>query len=115
MSSKRARTPPISDSRTPSPEPTPKAIRTASLHGSDAAPGSEPLLCTLPPTCNPPNRPTPLANSTELEKHYAKYHAHVCEERGCGCVFPEERLLALVSGPICGSPITTSSVIAHLM
>ncbi|KAH9930277.1 uncharacterized protein B0H18DRAFT_840191, partial [Fomitopsis serialis] len=54
------------------------------------------LLCTLPPTCNPPhNRPTPLANSTELESHYATYHAHVCEEEGCGCVFPDARLLEL--------------------
>ncbi|TFK71667.1 hypothetical protein BDN72DRAFT_764670 [Pluteus cervinus] len=52
-----------------------------------------PLLCTLPPTCN--RKPTPLENSRDLEAHYAKYHAHVCEERGCGCVFPDERLLEL--------------------
>jgi hypothetical protein len=57
-----------------------------------------PLLCTLPPTCNPPHgRPTPLANSAELETHYAKFHAHVCEWERCGCVFPEGRLLELVS------------------
>ncbi|KAF9478260.1 hypothetical protein BDN70DRAFT_880224 [Pholiota conissans] len=52
-----------------------------------------PLLCNLPPTCH--RQPTPIANTTELERHYAKYHAHVCEERGCGCVFPEARLLDL--------------------
>ena len=55
------------------------------------------LLCTLPPTCNPPhNKPTRLANTIALEAHYAKYHAHVCEERGCGAVFPEGRMLDLV-------------------
>lgn len=54
-----------------------------------------PLLCNLPPTCH--RQPTPIANTTELERHYAKYHAHVCEQRGCGCVFPEARLLDLVS------------------
>ncbi|KAG6841127.1 hypothetical protein C0991_001696 [Blastosporella zonata] len=58
------------------------------------AASSPPLLCTLPPTCN--HRPTPLANSRELETHYATYHAHVCEQGGCGAVFPEARLLELV-------------------
>jgi hypothetical protein len=57
-----------------------------------------PLLCTLPPTCNPPhNRPTSLASTKDLESHYSNFHAHVCEERGCKCVFPEARLLELVS------------------
>lgn len=53
------------------------------------------LLCTLPPTCN--HHPTPIANVKDLEAHYAMYHAHVCEQPGCGCVFPDERLLELVS------------------
>ncbi|KIK04542.1 hypothetical protein K443DRAFT_675791 [Laccaria amethystina LaAM-08-1] len=52
-----------------------------------------PLVCSLPPTCN--HRPTPIANTKELESHYAKYHAHVCELTGCGCVFPDARLLEL--------------------
>ncbi|KAF9454390.1 hypothetical protein P691DRAFT_808524 [Macrolepiota fuliginosa MF-IS2] len=51
------------------------------------------ILCTLPPTCN--RHPITLANSKELERHYATYHAHVCEQPGCGCVFPETRLLEL--------------------
>ena len=55
---------------------------------------SPPLLCTLPPTCN--HKPAAIANTAELERHYAKYHAHVCEEQSCGCVFPEARLLSLV-------------------
>ncbi|KAH6915817.1 hypothetical protein BKA70DRAFT_1556399 [Coprinopsis sp. MPI-PUGE-AT-0042] len=55
--------------------------------------GHRGLICTLPPTCN--RKPTPLANSKELESHYSKYHAHVCEDSGCGCVFPEPRLLEL--------------------
>ncbi|KAI0941009.1 hypothetical protein AcV7_003231 [Taiwanofungus camphoratus] len=91
MSSKRSRAK-SQTSSSPS-EPTPKAARTVLL--SDFASAS-PLLCTLPPTCNPPqNRPTPLANTGELEAHYATYHAHVCEEKGCGSVFPDARLLEL--------------------
>ncbi|KAJ7623701.1 hypothetical protein FB45DRAFT_926507 [Roridomyces roridus] len=71
--------------------PTTKAQRTT--------PGPEdpatvlPLLCTLPPTCN--HTPTPLANSKDLESHYATYHAHVCEEPACNCVFPDARLLQI--------------------
>ena len=58
-----------------------------------------PLLCTLPPTCHPPaHTPTALPDSRALEAHYAKYHAHVCAQRGCSAVFPDARLLELVSG-----------------
>ncbi len=67
--------------------------------GGSGADGSAerryPMLCTLPPTCT--HRPTPLVNTKELESHYATCHAHVCEQKGCGCVFPEARLLELVS------------------
>ncbi|KZT25341.1 hypothetical protein NEOLEDRAFT_1065436 [Neolentinus lepideus HHB14362 ss-1] len=88
MSSKRTRT------LSPSATPTPKAPRIISESSSSAL--TRPLLCTLPPTCNPPkNQPTQLLNSQDLERHYAKYHAHVCEEKGCGCVFPDARLLQL--------------------
>lgn len=67
---------------------------------SDA--GDRILLCTLPPTCNPPhNNPTPISSSRDLEIHYGKYHAHVCEQRGCGFVFPDARLLELVRMSIC--------------
>jgi len=55
-----------------------------------------PLLCTLPPTCH--HHPTPIADTNDLERHYATYHAHVCGVKGCGCVFPDGRLLELVSG-----------------
>ncbi|KAJ7308573.1 hypothetical protein DFH08DRAFT_719782, partial [Mycena albidolilacea] len=51
-----------------------------------------PLLCT--PTCN--HHTTPIANSRDLEVHYATYHAHVCEEQGCDCVFPDARLLEII-------------------
>ncbi|KAF6761732.1 hypothetical protein DFP72DRAFT_842588 [Ephemerocybe angulata] len=61
--------------------------------GEEASAATHPLLCTLPPTCN--HKPTPLANTKELESHYATYHAHVCEQQGCGCVFPDARLLEL--------------------
>jgi hypothetical protein len=70
----------------------------ASILNSRVSPHSSstqrPLLCSLPPTCN--HRPTPIANTKELEFHYAKCHAHVCEIMGCGCVFPDARLLELV-------------------
>ena len=83
-------------SRSPSPEPTPKAARTA-LPPSSSGVSTE-LFCNLPPTCHPPeNRPTYLANSRELEAHYAKYHAHVCEAENCGAVFPDAKMLELVS------------------
>ena len=88
----------LSSIQSPSTSPThtqiAKAIRLAP--DSLANKGSSPLLCTLPPTCHPPhNAPSALANSQELELHYAKYHAHVCEERGCSAVFPNARLLEL--------------------
>ncbi|KZS94904.1 hypothetical protein SISNIDRAFT_392063, partial [Sistotremastrum niveocremeum HHB9708] len=55
-----------------------------------------PLICTLPPTCNPPfNKPTKLASSAELERHYGLFHAHVCSVKGCGAVFPDTRFLEL--------------------
>ena len=100
MSNKRPHTPTnlslvSSPEVSPAAEPPSKARRTTPSRSSGTDP--LPLLCTLPPTCNPPNRPTPLANSKDLESHYATYHAHVCEEKGCGCVFPEARLLELVS------------------
>jgi hypothetical protein len=54
--------------------------------------------CTLPPTCAPPiGKPTTLSDAQALERHYATYHTHVCEEGSCRCVFPEARLLELVS------------------
>ncbi|KAJ7272737.1 hypothetical protein B0H12DRAFT_1091794 [Mycena haematopus] len=68
--------------------PTPKAPRT-----TDTSSTVPPLLCTLPPTCN--HQPTPIANSKDLEAHYATYHAHVCEEEACKCVFPDARLLEI--------------------
>ncbi|KAF9224166.1 hypothetical protein BS17DRAFT_753225 [Gyrodon lividus] len=96
-SSKRQRTSSrLSDTSShplPSPdlEPMNKSSRV-----SESSTGDRALLCTLPPTCNPPhNTPTPISNSRDLEIHYGKYHAHVCEQRGCGCVFPDARLLEL--------------------
>ncbi|KAI0628049.1 hypothetical protein C8Q77DRAFT_1213483 [Trametes polyzona] len=97
---KRARSPQQRDdssSPSPTPSPTLKAARTSATPPPTGTPStsSSHILCTLPPTCNPPNRPTKLADTRELEAHYAMYHAHVCEEKGCGCVFPDARLLDL--------------------
>ncbi|KAJ7308586.1 hypothetical protein DFH08DRAFT_490648 [Mycena albidolilacea] len=89
MSFKRHRTQSeASSSSSLTTEPTSKAQRT-----TDASSTAHPLLCTLPPTCN--HHPTPIANSKDLEAHYATYHAHVCEEQGCNCVFPDARLLEI--------------------
>lgn len=80
--------------------------------GPDGGAGRRhPLLCTLPPTCA--HRPTPLANTKELESHYATCHAHVCEQKGCGCVFPEARLLELVSRmSVCSAAVTIFGFLA---
>ncbi|KAK1233496.1 hypothetical protein PQX77_003351 [Marasmius sp. AFHP31] len=90
MASKRPRLPLDSSSdssQSPPSSPILKSSRTVS------GAGAHQLLCSLPPTCN--HRPTYLANSKDLETHYATYHAHVCEQRGCSCVFPEARFLEL--------------------
>lgn len=98
-STKRGRTDldleePFSDSL---PSPSLKAQRLSGQDAESSTSGSGSLLCTLPPTCHPPhNYPTPLANAQELEGHYAKYHAFVCEDEYCGAVFPDSRLLELV-------------------
>lgn len=66
------------------------------------------VVCTLPPTCSLPNRPTHLNSLQEAESHYANYHTHVCEYPKCRCVFPDTRLLELVSH---ASQLVLSSVI----
>jgi len=104
MSAKRPRSSTASDTSTPptvTASPPPKAYRTStspqldtdSQTTTNSNTVSHPLLCTLPPTCQ--RRPTPIENAKDLETHYAKYHAHVCEQPGCACVFPEPRLLEL--------------------
>ncbi|KAN0116212.1 hypothetical protein V8E52_006269 [Russula decolorans] len=52
-------------------------------------------FAALPPTCHLPNCPTPLSDSHAFEAHYATHHARVCSSSGCGCVFPDARLLEL--------------------
>ncbi|KAI6112923.1 hypothetical protein F5141DRAFT_1110388 [Pisolithus sp. B1] len=73
--------------------PMNKASRTSATVGAG-------LLCTLPPTCNPPhNIPTPLANSRDLESHYGKYHAHfACHLASCPrkLLTPKARRLHLI-------------------
>jgi hypothetical protein len=56
----------------------------------------EVIHCTLPPTCNPPNKPTALFSVEELEAHYSKYHAFVCNAERCHAVFDREHYLNLV-------------------
>ena len=106
MAAKRPRTPSSSSSLLPtldaaSPDPPPKASRIHPSETDGSSTQSEvvghPILCNLPPTCH--HKPTPIPNTNELERHYALYHAHVCGVEDCGSVFPEARLLELVSFP----------------
>ncbi|KAF8840407.1 hypothetical protein BDN67DRAFT_968598 [Paxillus ammoniavirescens] len=96
-SSKRQRTSSrLSDEPSHPPSSPDLAPMNKSSRVAESSTGDRALFCTLPPTCNPPHHnPTPIPNSRDLEIHYAKYHAHVCEQRGCGCVFPDARLLEL--------------------
>ena len=61
------------------------------------------LVCSLPPSCAPPRHPTTLGSLRELETHYARYHTHICQEGDCrrepggAKIFPDARMLALVS------------------
>ncbi|KAB5593897.1 C2H2 type zinc finger protein [Ceratobasidium theobromae] len=62
---------------------------------------SRSLVCSLPPCCAPPRRPTALGSLRELEAHYAKYHANICKEGSCrnepggAKIFPDARMLEL--------------------
>ena len=89
--SKASRIHPSESSKSPS---SPEAGTISSVGDGNRYP-HHPILCNLPPTCQ--SRPTPIPNTMELERHYAMFHAHVCQFDRCGCVFPEERFLELVS------------------
>lgn len=69
-----------------------KFLRTEPTSGTEG----EVIHCTLPPTCNPPNKPTALIGVEELESHYSMYHAFVCNAEGCHAVFDREHYLNLV-------------------
>ncbi|KAF9038575.1 hypothetical protein BJ165DRAFT_398841 [Panaeolus papilionaceus] len=87
------------DGAQPTHNPPSKAIRIIPFNASEqdtattTSSGIHPLLCNLPPTCH--HHPTPIADTNELERHYASHHAHVCAIDNCRCVFPEARLLEL--------------------
>jgi hypothetical protein len=97
---------------------------------------SLPFTCTLPPTCSQPGTVTAYATESELERHQDAFHRWICRTpirnkprpgdeaavpeafvskrngfngevwKECGKVFPDERLLHLVSCPYkCGSTI----------
>ena len=114
------------DSRSPSPSlsPAPKYHRKSTSPG----PSSRPYICTLPPTCSQPSTSSSYAAEAELLRHQQTFHRWVCrtpmKDRGkksfndnalpeallsrkkgwewkeCGKVFPDERLLNLVSGSV---------------
>lgn len=106
-------------SSSPPTQLSPKAARRGSLTSTKSP--TKAISCTLPPTCNPPNPATILPSSKEFEKHYSLYHTHVCtapevkrhatsaREGICGKVFPDARLLDLVSRLRTETPPSTSS------
>ncbi|KZP01534.1 hypothetical protein CALVIDRAFT_594247 [Calocera viscosa TUFC12733] len=65
----------------------------AKLRRSQTPEGHTGLICSLPPTCH--RHPAVLSDARALERHYQTYHTHVCQEKGCMAVFPDERLLEL--------------------
>ena len=87
-------------------DPNPTKSARVTIRGAGS-----PIVCSLPPTCAA--RPTPLASSADMEAHYAKYHAHVCEVDGCGLVFPDERLLDLVRRQRSAGPSATDLTLQH--
>ncbi|KZT59420.1 hypothetical protein CALCODRAFT_493562 [Calocera cornea HHB12733] len=72
-------------SRSPSPP--------AKLRRSQTPEGHRGIICSLPPTCH--RHPAVLGDAQALERHYKTYHTHVCQEKGCMSVFPDQRLLEL--------------------
>lgn len=56
---------------------------------------SEPIWCSLSPTCAPPNEPRCFHSLQDLQAHYASCHAFVCPEEGCSCLFNSEHFLRL--------------------
>ena len=115
-----------SDSRSVSYSPAPKYHR---VSGSPSKRGSSnTFICTLPPTCSNPDSASSYVTQEDLEGHQNAFHKWICttpvrdktvprdkaKSTGesskamveCGKVFPEERLLTLVSatGPFPSMP-----------
>lgn len=53
------------------------------------------LTCQLPPTCS--DSPNTFNSTSELQTHYNHCHLHGCQAKACNKVFPDARLLELVS------------------
>jgi hypothetical protein len=53
------------------------------------------LTCQLPPTCD--HAPVKFDNVGQLQAHYDRCHVFVCSADACGKVFPDARILDLVS------------------
>ena len=117
-SSSTGSSPRLEDSKSPSPPPK---FRRASPNRDLG------FICTLPPTCSQPGFTNSFATQDELKRHHRSYHRWICHQpvrvkpdkvadgqmqkvpesfgttrghkvmRECQKVFPEERLLDLVS------------------
>ena len=71
----------------------PDPVPSTSTSNQHSIPLAHPYVCTLPPTCH--RQPEQFATSSALSAHHTTHHAHLCAERGCSKVFPDERFLNL--------------------
>jgi hypothetical protein len=81
------------DDNIDTPEHNPKFQRVDTSSSND----SQLLWCSLGPGCAPPNEPSSFQTIEELEVHYTRCHAYVCNADGCNCVFEREFYLNLGS------------------
>lgn len=51
------------------------------------------IRCSLPPTCS--IRPQTFPTQAALSAHYNTHHAHICQDQGCGKIFPDNHFLDL--------------------
>lgn len=94
MSSKRSRPASPSEGEITSYRDSSTDTSPAKLSRSSDSSAFQPITCVLPPTCA--QRPTVHYTARDLESHYNKCHAHVCEIRNCRKVFPDAHFLSLV-------------------
>lgn len=124
---KRRRSPSASSSSSSGESDPEEGLSPAPKYHRSTPSSSLPYTCTLPPTCSQPDTVSSYATEAELERHQDAFHRWICRtpirnkarpteeaavpesfvsKRGgfngevwkeCGKVFPDERLLHLVS------------------
>jgi hypothetical protein len=138
---KRRRSPSSSSSSSSGESDPEEGLSPAPKYHRSTPSSSLPYTCTLPPTCSQPDTVSSYATQAEFERHQDAFHRWICRtpirnkprpteeaavpesfvsKRGgfngevwkeCGKVFPDERLLHLVSRPVLGPrPISDRSI-----